>query len=480
MSFVIIGRNDDYMGDYLYRLGTTLSFLAQSAEAAGLHDQVEVLVVDWASERPLAVDLPLHAAARRITVFLEVKPDVVHRRFGEARWLPTVAVNVGIRRARGEFILFTDSDCLWPASALSSLGRLVREEVTLPSPIRELFCYVRRYQVPWQTVQRRPRLDDWRRLIPLLLGAVAAENAAAECLGGFSAGQLMHRDLWFAARGYDEALDRPWGWSDNDLMLRVSQAHSWLDVSGYGVFGLHMEHWPRADGRYTRDPSTVNPMLVRNSPVVNHESWGLGDLDIPAGASICDATAPAGSGCDVPLSGQTASLLGAEWQSLDDREVIARIVRTDRPRNLYWFGTIEPPVLETIVDNAPAAEVYLINPWPEGASDGLPLHPGLLAALLARRRFKGWARIVQGDMSSALDRIERSTVGNPPVELAWLGAGASPDVIRDLIVRLAPGGVALCRASADPHELTRLNAIARQCVVQRLGRTHMIAVTRQR
>ena len=195
------------------------------------------------------------------------------------RWLPTCAVNVGVRRARGEFIFFTDSDCLWSESAMAALGRLLRGEIALPVPIAELFCYVRRYQVPWATVHRRPHLAEWRRLAALLAAGLQPERPGISCLGGFSAGQLMHRDLWFEARGYDESLDRPWGWSDNDLMLRVSQQHPWLDVSGDGLFGLHMEHWPKAEGRYARDPSTVNPMVIRNAPATNGPDWGLGEAD---------------------------------------------------------------------------------------------------------------------------------------------------------------------------------------------------------
>src|SRR5687768_7321692 len=133
VSFVIIGRNDGYMGDYLYRLATSLSFLAQSAEAAALLDQIEVLVVDWASTRPLSADLPLTAAARRITRFLEVTPEVIAGR--PAEWHPTCAVNVGVRRARGEFIFFTDSDCLWTEVAIETLGRLLRGRITLPARI---------------------------------------------------------------------------------------------------------------------------------------------------------------------------------------------------------------------------------------------------------------------------------------------------------------------------------------------------------
>ena len=351
VSFVIIGRNDNYMGDYLYRLGTSISFLAQSAERAGLLRAVEVVVVDWGSERPLGRDLPLAASARRITRFLEVTPGMLRARHGEARWLPTTAVNVGVRRARGDFILFTDSDCLWsngrsPASVVSCVASRAAR--------RDTGCVLLR--APISGALGRPcsdgRASTNGAYAPSPAGGVEAETAAAECLGGYSAGQLMHRDLWFVARGYDESLDRPWGWSDNDLMLRVSQAHAWVDVSGYGVFGLHMEHWPRADGRSTRDPSTVNPMLVRNVPVVNGETGAW-----PTSTSLTPRARATHASDRLRVRGsavrQTASPLAADWQSIDDRDAVAHIVRRT-VRGMCTVRTIEPAVLQTILDKAPS------------------------------------------------------------------------------------------------------------------------------
>lgn len=496
VSFVVVARNDNYMGDYLYRLGTSVSFLASSAGRAGLTRDIEVLVVDWASERPLALDCPLTAAAKRITTFLQVTPDVVQQRFGTVRWLPTTAINAGIRRARGEFLFFTDSDCLWSESAVASLGRLLRGEVTLPQPVEQLFCYVRRYQIPWATVQRKPHVAEWERLVPLLLAGVRPENAGAACLGGFSAGQLMHRDLWEAVRGYDEALDRPWGWSDNDLMLRVSQDHSWLDVSGYGFHGLHMEHWPTPAAPVPREPAAVNPMVIRNAAVTNGKDWGLADVDIPRRPST-GPEPPPGAGCAVPLSGSAAlpgwsitseaiefvGRLDAERElpraSLQRLAAVAQIAQADLPRTLYWFGAIDPPILMTLCRICPGVELFLANPWPEGTSDHLPFNPGELSGFLQHRaHFRGWARILQGDPDTVLHRLDASTPNAAMVELAWVGPGTPNSLVEELAHRLAPGGVILTPTTAAGDDGLRQRQKATPgCVTQTLdGAALMVTV----
>jgi hypothetical protein len=97
VSVVIIGRNDNFRGDALYRLSTSLSFLAQSAAHAGILDEVEIIVVDWISERPLSSEVALAPEARRATAFLAVTPEMI-RSHGYGRgWHATLA-----RECRGE------------------------------------------------------------------------------------------------------------------------------------------------------------------------------------------------------------------------------------------------------------------------------------------------------------------------------------------------------------------------------------------
>jgi hypothetical protein len=331
------------------------------------------------------------------------------------------------------------------------------------------------------------------------MAGLQAESPAASCLGGFSAGQLMHRNLWLEARGYDESLDRPWGWSDNDLMLRVSQHHSWLEVSSYGFFGLHMEHWPQTEERFARDPSTVNPMVIRDVPTVNGTDWGLGDVEIPTARAVSDTLPVSGPGCAVPLSGQTALPV---WRSgveaadfvrrieadhelppvpFEQLAAVAQVVLADLPRTVYWFGPISPAILLTICRASPAAELFFANPWPEGTSDTLPFHPGDLARfILARCRFKGWARIVQGDPATVLERIGRSSIGQAPLELAWMGFETSPvGLVRALVDRLAPGGVVLSLTDGDSAAaIERMRAATPGCVTHLLGTTGIVATTR--
>ena len=470
ISFVVIGRNDDYMGDYLYRLGTSLSFLAESASVTGFADALEIVVVDWASAVPLSAVLPLTPEARQLVRFIQVPASAAFGRFGSDRLMPTVAVNVGVRRALGDFIFFTDSDCLWTSSAVAALERLLTGRYQLPAPLRHIIGCVRRSQVSWSAAHRRPTLAEWRRLTLLLAAGIRPEQTAASSLGGFTAGQLMHRDLWFEVRGYDESLDRPWGWSDNDLMLRVTQRHAWADVSADGFLGLHLEHWPTTERRSARDASSVNPMRVHYSDAPNGDTWGLGDLRLEAVLG----TGPepdAGTGCGVPLTGRMLASDGAAWspgadavgllQSLGaDREAsglttnglawLAEHAQADLPRTLYWFGDVDPGALLILLRICPAAELFMVNPWPEGVTDAHPMNPATFAHFMGSRcQFRGWSRIVTGPLSTALARIDQSSLGHGPIELAWLGSVGDVDVLSAVAEHLAPGGVMIFAGSDD-------------------------------
>ena len=50
LSFVIMARNDEYMGNAKWRLETTLDFLATSLSKLGRLQDAEVVIVDWQSE----------------------------------------------------------------------------------------------------------------------------------------------------------------------------------------------------------------------------------------------------------------------------------------------------------------------------------------------------------------------------------------------------------------------------------------------
>jgi hypothetical protein len=116
LSIVATSRNDDHGGNLLGRMQLFVDTLREQGATHGL--AAELILVEWnpPPERPRLVDAltwPRFPGAPPVR-FIEVPPEI-HRRFDHADRLPLfqmIAKNVGIRRARGAFILATNIDIL--------------------------------------------------------------------------------------------------------------------------------------------------------------------------------------------------------------------------------------------------------------------------------------------------------------------------------------------------------------------------------
>ncbi len=117
ISVVVTARNDDHGGDLLRRMQAFVNGWIGQCRRHGLSS--ELLVVDWnpPEDRPpliQALNWPRATDPCQVR-FIQVPPDV-HRRYQHAEALPLyqmIAKNVGIRRARGRFVLVTNIDILF-------------------------------------------------------------------------------------------------------------------------------------------------------------------------------------------------------------------------------------------------------------------------------------------------------------------------------------------------------------------------------
>ncbi len=115
LSVVVTTRNDDHGGRPLQRLQAFVNAMDAQCRRTGL--SAEVIVVEWnpPSDRPrLSAALKWPAARSCSFRFIEV-PSAVHRALAHADALPLfqmIGKNVGIRRARGRFVLATNMDIL--------------------------------------------------------------------------------------------------------------------------------------------------------------------------------------------------------------------------------------------------------------------------------------------------------------------------------------------------------------------------------
>jgi hypothetical protein len=135
ISVVVAARNDNHGGNMLRRMQAFLK--AWFAQAARYDIPSEVIVVEWnppADRARLAecLDLPSESGPCELR-FIEVSREL-HRRLPNPDAIPLhqmLAKNVGIRRARGQFILSTNIDIVFSAEFMRFVAERRLEHRTI-------------------------------------------------------------------------------------------------------------------------------------------------------------------------------------------------------------------------------------------------------------------------------------------------------------------------------------------------------------
>jgi len=226
LSVVVTARNDDHGGDLLGRVQIFVNGWIAQARRFDLPS--ELIIVEWnpPSDRPrLQEVLPWPDDFGPCDVrFVEVPPDL-HRRFAHADAMPLyqmIAKNVGIRRARGRFVLATNIDILFSDELMTFLaqqqldaGRMYRidrhdvmSEVPLEASVENQLAYCRSHLLRVNAREGTfPLTPDGRR-------ALAKKDIATPDSGvAFGYG-------WFPVEQYWDG--EVFRWVDNDAELEVS------------------------------------------------------------------------------------------------------------------------------------------------------------------------------------------------------------------------------------------------------------------
>jgi hypothetical protein len=125
VSFVVTSRNDDHGGEMLRRFGIFADGLLEQANRHGVLG--ELIIVEWnppAGPRLYEV-LKLRAESDTFPIRIIEVPAEAHLTIRNADTIPLfqmIAKNVGIRRARGEFVVATNPDLLFSDALMSFLA----------------------------------------------------------------------------------------------------------------------------------------------------------------------------------------------------------------------------------------------------------------------------------------------------------------------------------------------------------------------
>jgi hypothetical protein len=498
LSICLASRNDDYFGDLKYRLALSLDLLCKGLHDLGKLEAAEIIVSDWGSEVPLAGDLELSALARRKVKFLHTPPAIARRIHDDPILPVALALNAAFRRAEGEFISYFDSDTLLTRASLHALFELLEGPTPGFDP-RRVVWFANRRRLPINIVKRKPSCLEVEEYLTRNLAYLESETLR----NGYGAGafHLMHRDLLFAMRGFDERM-RWWGWWDTDLALRCNQRMPTLELSNFGVLAVHQEHFVRqhddaAARRFNRPH--CNPKFA-----LNDENWGLvqeplafmqGEADeLPEDS---DRTSRVGTVEPWPMT-RAEFLAQLEAPLAPDRiqpvlRFVEKVMRVD-PREwnalkaLAWYAASQgvitylevglrlPEAMCTVRHNAPGAELHGLHafvdrgPGPEANDPLAACNYFETDAFLCIDRLRcvgppmGYMRFTGGDPGEAVASLCAGVGGRFAYDLALLRCGPSSPYLPEHSVQLArfvrPGGMIVVFGENSGAFQEHFNALA--------------------
>jgi hypothetical protein len=345
-SVVAASRNDDHGGDPLIRTQIFINTFARQCDKYRL--PAELIIIDWnpVPDRPgLAAVLSMPPEVSYCNGRVISVPTAIHSRLKYADKLPffqMIAKNVGIRRARGDFILTTNIDIIFSDELIQFISRRkldlkkvyrvdrydthngLSKNLTLDETLEYAWANPirtnRRYQ-PEKLVQHLYGKELFRKVCvpaPEFRGktdgvdvvceddiwrvcpdrSVGMSHLHTNACGDF---MLLSHEGWHAIRGYPEFE----AFSFNIDSMGLVAAH----YAGYKEVSLlppcvcfHIEHgigsgWTpegeKALFNRLRDAGILNPEWPVLTPLVdkmreqleplefNHSRWGLADFELP-------------------------------------------------------------------------------------------------------------------------------------------------------------------------------------------------------
>lgn len=233
LSIVVTGRNDGYGGDFTARFLRTLRFNHERLTDAGVPH--EFVLVEWAppADRPHLVDL----VEREIPGMAEaIRTYLVDRRYQQActlnpqlKYMEYLAKNAGIRRARGQFVLATNTDIYLSKGIVDSLARQAFAPRIVYRALRiDVRLGTDESHVDWAMLEDERNHHPHRRIEPPLYA------------GGSGDFILLDRDTFHALRGFNEVYRLARAGVDVNFLVKAYS--SGVPIADCGAPVYHTNH----------------------------------------------------------------------------------------------------------------------------------------------------------------------------------------------------------------------------------------------
>ena len=262
ISVIVTGRNDNYDGNFNERLTIALTKNIASFPEA------EFIFVEWNPhlDRSLVCEYLKRIFGERVRYY------VVHPKFHTTfclidEFIEYPAKNVGIRRAKNEYVLCTNSDVIFSPEVVTAMKGNLKGDV--------LYRAVR-VDVPMGYTDIQFPLPEDKRL---------STHTQGLCTNGAGDFLLMHKDLWNKATGYCEDYPAQRLHKDAFIIHMLMKQGYTFESLGEITHWRHPSSW--ANGYIRPRVGDVNWKFQDLSWKGNRDTWGfVGANEIDRGGII--------------------------------------------------------------------------------------------------------------------------------------------------------------------------------------------------
>jgi len=253
ISMIVVGRNDNYGGDFTERLRTTIDWNYNNIE------NVELIYVEWnkIADKPTDTDW---ISERYPNSKCYIVPTSIHNKIAANPKMPVMeyyAKNLGIRQASNEWVMMINADVFLDPKVTSQFKNLSKNHI-----------YGTHYKnIIWHG---EPLTNEHIADESKIKNLFSTNSSLHAAVGNFI---LTHKDNWLKATGYDETL--------NDVRLGVdSNGLRQLLYMGLKTMVLgdhfHLDHAESAIN--AKNATHGNALRIQqglNIPYKNPDDWGF-------------------------------------------------------------------------------------------------------------------------------------------------------------------------------------------------------------
>jgi hypothetical protein len=284
ISVVVIGRNDSHGYNLSKRVASSLNNISLL-----MRESDEIVFVDWNSDdcNPTFIDAigdTLTEKTKQHLIVYRVR-ESVHKKFSintKTPILEPIARNVGIRRAKNDWILSTNTDMLFNIYE-NSFHKFL-------SDLNFGLYHLYRYELPeyiWDTFDRSnpestyikiQKIGSDGQLVRRIMSNPykGSKSAFPDGVGDF---QLATKALWASVKGFPEDMLK--GWHVDSRLSAAIESRNSINaqiIDNRLVQGFHQNHL-RMQTHFHHSNETNAIELVGKS-YENSNNWGLADFDL--------------------------------------------------------------------------------------------------------------------------------------------------------------------------------------------------------